>query len=229
MTFALVARCPDTGMFGVVLSSSAVVVASRCAWARAGVGAAATLHITDPRLGKLALDLMERGYDAPTARDMLVKAAGPHESWRQLALVDGAGRTATFTGSGTRAAAATVEGPGCAAAVNVGANEHVPQAMLDAFLAAPGEHLAERLMRALEAGLATGGEFMEERGAGLYVVDRVAWPVVDLRVDWHDRPIQELRRIWTDYRPIMASYVARALDPSTAPPIVIPGARRKGG
>jgi uncharacterized Ntn-hydrolase superfamily protein len=60
------------------------------------------------------------------------------------------------------------------------------------------------------------------------VVDRVAWPIVDLRVDWHDRPIRELRRIWTDYRPIMSSYVARALDPSTAPPIAIPGARRKG-
>jgi uncharacterized Ntn-hydrolase superfamily protein len=91
----------------------------------------------------------------------------------------------------------------------------------------PGEHLAERLMQALEAGLAAGGEFMEERGAGLKVSDRQVWPLVDLRVDWHDRPVAELRRIWTDYRPHMDSYVARALDPDTAPPIALKGAKRK--
>lgn len=229
MTFALVARCPNTGMFGVVLSSSAVVVASRCAWARAGVGAAATLHITDPRLGRLALDAMERGYDAPTTRDMAVAAAGRDAEWRQLALVDRTGRTATFTGARTGAVGVTAEGPGCAAAVNVGANDRVPQAMVDAFLKQPREHLAERLMQALESGLAAGGEFMEERGAGLYVVDRESWPLVDLRVDWHDKPIQDLRRIWTGYRPIMRSYVTRALDPNAAPPIAIPGAKRKAG
>jgi uncharacterized Ntn-hydrolase superfamily protein len=75
MTFALVARCPETRMFGVALSSSAIVVASRCAWARAGSGAVATLHITDPRLGSLGLELLEPDYPAETVRDMLVAAA----------------------------------------------------------------------------------------------------------------------------------------------------------
>jgi uncharacterized Ntn-hydrolase superfamily protein len=229
MTFSLVARCARTGMVGVALSSSAVVVASRCAWARAGAGAVATLHITDPRLGALGLDLLERGYDAPTARDALVAAAGRHAPWRQLAVIDRAGTTACFTGNRCGTVSATAEGGNCASGCNVVANERVPQAMVQAFeRSAPEAHLAERLMQALEAGLDAGGEFMEERAAGLKVADREVWPVVDLRVDWHARPVQELRRIWNDYQPHMPSYVARALDPDTAPPIVLQGARRKG-
>ncbi len=228
MTFSIVASCARTGMVGVALSSSAVVVASRCAWTRAGAGAVATLHITDPRLGALGLDLLERGCDAATTRDMLVVAAGAQAPWRQLAVVDRQGRAATFTGQRCGAVSLAVEGRDCASACNVVADERVPRAMVDAFERAPtDEHLAERLMRALEAGLAAGGEFMEERGAGLKVADRQVWPLVDLRVDWHDRPVAELRRIWTDYRPHMDSYVARALDPDNAPPIALRGARRK--
>ena len=228
MTFSVVGRCARTGMVGVALSSSAVVVASRCAWTRAGVGAVATLHITDPRLGALGLDLLERGYDAPTTRDALVAAAGAQAPWRQLAIIDRAGRTASFTGQRCGTVSATAEGKDCASGCNVVASERVPRAMVETFEKSPPEaHLAERLMLALEAGLAAGGEFMEERGAGLKVSDRQIWPLVDLRVDWHEQPVQELRRIWTDYRPHMDSYVARALDPDTAPPIVLRGARRK--
>lgn len=228
MTFSLVARCARTGMVGVVLSSSAVVVASRCAWARADAGAVATLHITDPRLGALGVDLLERGYDAEATRNALVAAAGPQAPWRQLAVVDRAGRTACFTGTRCGTVSATAEGGDCASGCNVVANERVPRAMVEAFeRSAVGAHLAERLMIALEAGIAAGGEFMEERAAGLKVYDREVWPLVDLRVDWHDRPVEELRRIWNNYQPHMLSYVARALDPDTAPPIVLPGARRK--
>lgn len=230
MTFSLVARCARTGMVGAALSSSAVVVASRCAWTRAGVGAVATLHITDPRLGALGLDLMERGYDAPAARDALVAIAGPQAPWRQLAIIDRNGRTASFTGARCGTVSLAIEGKDCAAGSNVVANEQVPRAMVESFeRSSAEEHLAERLMTALEAGLAAGGEFMEERGAGLKVSDRHVWPLVDLRVDWHQQPVAELRRIWNDYRPHMASYVARALDPDAAPPIVLQGARRKSG
>lgn len=229
MTFSLVARCPRTGMVGVALSSSAVVVASRCAWSRAKVGAVATLHITDPRLGRLGLDLLGAGYPAPAVRDMLVAAAGQHADWRQLAIVDTGGRTATFTGKLCRTHSVAAEGEGCASACNVVANERIPAAMIAGFMRNPGEHLAERLMQAVEAGLAAGGEFMEERGAGIHVSEQHAWPIVDLRVDWHDRPVQELRRIWDNYRPHMQSYVARAIDPSTAPPISLQGAKAKAG
>lgn len=96
-------------------------------------------------------------------------------------------------------------------------NTGVPQAMVAAFTASEGAPLAERLMQALEAGLEAGGEFDDERGAGLLVADRFDWPVVDLRVDWHDAPVAELRRLWTRYAPQQAAYVARALDAESAP------------
>jgi len=228
MTFSLVGRCTRTGMVGVALSSSAVVVASRCAWARAGIGAVATLHITDPRLGALGLDLMEQGYDAPTTRDALVAAAGADAPWRQLAVIDRSGGTACFTGARCGTVSDTAEGGNCASGCNVVANDRVPRAMVEAFAtSSPDTHLAERLLLALEAGLAAGGEIMEERAAGLKVADRQVWPLVDLRVDWHERPVAELRRIWTGYQPHMLSYVARALDPDSAPPIALPGAKRK--
>jgi uncharacterized Ntn-hydrolase superfamily protein len=89
--------------------------------------------------------------------------------------------------------------------------------MLDAFARAPNENLAERLLRGLEAGLEAGGETGDEHSAGLHVAQVYDWPVVDLRVDWHDQPIAELRRVWQLYAPQQAAYEARALSPSGAP------------
>ena len=89
--------------------------------------------------------------------------------------------------------------------------------MVDSFAKSKGEPLAERLLRALEAGLAQGGETMDEHAAGLHVADRYTWPVVDLRVDWHDEPIAELRRVWTVYAPQMEAYITRAVNPAAAP------------
>ncbi len=96
-------------------------------------------------------------------------------------------------------------------------NTGVPQAMVAAFTASAGAPLAERLVQALEAGLEAGGEFDDERGAGMLVADRFDWPVVDLRVDWHEEPVAELRRLWTRYAPQQAAYIARALDADSAP------------
>ena len=89
--------------------------------------------------------------------------------------------------------------------------------MIAASTEAAGEPLAERLMRALEAGLDAGGETGDEHAAGLHVADIYDWPVVDLRVDWHDEPIAELRRIWDLYAPQRAAYEARARAPGSAP------------
>ena len=89
--------------------------------------------------------------------------------------------------------------------------------MIAAFEKSSGETLAERLMRGLEAGLEAGGETGDEHAAGLHVADTYDWPVVDLRVDWHDEPIAELRRIWMLYAPQRAAYESRARAPGTAP------------
>ena len=88
--------------------------------------------------------------------------------------------------------------------------------MVQAFEQRPQDHLADRLLDALRAGAAAGGEEGPVRSCGLLVVDRVTWPVTDLRVDWHDDPVTELARLWAVWRPQEADYVQRALDPRRA-------------
>lgn len=226
MTFSLAGRCSETGMLGVVISSSSVNVGSRCPWARAGVGAIATQNVTDPRLGALGLDLLERGFDAETTVQLLT-GQRPHAEHRQLTVVDADGHTASFSGAKTLGRHTVASGRGCVAAGNLLSSERVPQAMVGAFEAAgAGAHLAERLVRALEAGLEAGGEEDTVHSAALYVVDRRVWPLVDLRVDWHDRdPIGTLRALWQRYEPEMLPYLTRALDPDEAPSYGVKGDR----
>ncbi len=223
MTFSLVGRCARTGMLGAVVGSSSPAVAARCAWARAGTGAACTQNITDPSLGKLLLDRLEEGLSSADAL-ATVCAGAPHAEYRQLTVVDAQGRTAIFSGRRTLGRHGSVEGDGCAAAGNLLSEDAVPQAMVEAFEDARDEHLGERLVAALAAGRDAGGEEGPVRSSGMLVVDRVSWPVTDLRVDWSETdPIAELAGLWTLWRPQAEEYVARALDPSSAPSFAVPG------
>jgi uncharacterized Ntn-hydrolase superfamily protein len=222
MTFSLAALCPDSGRFGIVVASSSPAVAARCAHARAGVGAAASQNITDPSLGPALLDLLASGLPAPEAL-MQLTAARPYAEFRQLTCVDAAGRVASHSGDRTLGRHAAAEGAGCVAAGNLLADEGVPEAMVDAFEDEEGEDLGERLISALVAGVAAGGEEGPVHSAGLLMVDAVAWPVADLRVDWHDEPIHELAGLWALWKPQLDAYVARALDPTHAPSYGVPG------
>jgi uncharacterized Ntn-hydrolase superfamily protein len=221
VTFSLAARCAASGRFGIVVTSSSPAVAARCAHARAGVGAAASQNVTDPSLGGLLLDLLASGLPAPEAMTQLVAAAA-HVEFRQLTCVDAAGRVAAYSGERTLGRHATAEGAECVAAGNLLADEGVPEAMVDGFEDAEGD-LGDRLVAALMAGLAAGGEEGPVRSAGMLVVDAVAWPVADLRVDWLDEPIHELAKLWLLWQPQLDAYVARALDPSQAPSYGVPG------
>lgn len=217
MTFSIIARCKETGRFGVAVSSSSICVASRCGrWARAGAGAVATQNITDPALGQLGLDLLGEGYGAQAVLRSLV-AARPFAEFRQLAVIDGNGATASYSGARTLGLYKEHQGSDCVASGNLLANEAVPAAMASAFEREPGRHLGERLLDALQSGLAAGGETAPVRSAGLYVVDRYVWPVIDLRVDWHAEPIAELARVFAEYFPQMNDYILRAVDPTQAP------------
>ena len=100
---------------------------------------------------------------------------------------------------------------------NLLASSDVPARMIAAYDEAAGANFAERLLQGLEAGLAAGGETGDEHAAGLHVAEIHDWPVVDLRVYWHDEPIAELRRIWELYAPQRAAYESRARAPGTAP------------
>ena len=222
MTFSIVSRCAGTGMFGVAVASSSPAVAARCAYARAGVGAVASQNITDPTLGPKTLDLMALGASAPEAMAVL-KATGAHIGYRQVLAVDAAGRTAIHSGANVLGTHAEASAGNVASGGNLLAGEGVPQAIVDGFLAASG-HLGDRLIAAMRAAVAAGGEEGPVHSAGLKLVDKVPWPVADLRVDWTEGcPIEALADLWDIYKPQLDAYVARALDPSTAPSYGVPG------
>ncbi|GGK55956.1 DUF1028 domain-containing protein [Amphritea balenae] len=221
MTFSVAGVCPDTGMVGCAITSSSICVASRCAFVRSGTGVALTQNITNPDLGPLALDLMNEKL-APAD---VMKALANEDSnvqWRQLGVLNLAGQSATFSGAEALGTFATAEGKNCIAMGNLLDNTAVPQAMIDSFENSSG-HLAERLLQALEAGLAAGGELGPIQSAGLLVAAEPNWPVVDLRVDWHIEPIHELRMVWSNYQPQMDAYITRAKDPANAESYGVPG------
>lgn len=219
MTFSLVGRCARTGMLGAVVTTSSISVGSRCSHARAGVGAALTQHRTDPRLGPLALDLLARGFTAGEAMAAIV-AATPHRQWRQLAIIDAQGRTATYSGASVRGEKGEAEGRDCAAIANIVRSPDIPRAMTAAFEASPDAPLARRLIDALAAGEAAGGEMQPVTSAALVVAHKESFAYVDLRVDDHREPIAELARLWAMYEPEADPYVVRAVDPerATRPP-----------
>ena len=222
MTFSLVARCAGTGMFGVAISSSSPAVAARCSYARAGVGAVASQNVTDPTLGPLALDLMEAGMSAPEAIAEVQKR-GRFIEYRQVLAVDGAGRTAIHSGPNSLGIWTQAQAENVASGGNLLANDGVPQAIVDAFLGAEG-HLGDRLIAAMRAGLAAGGEAGPVHSAGMKLVDKVAWPVADLRCDWTEAcPIEAVATAWEIYKPQLEAYVKRALDPRAAPSYGVPG------
>jgi uncharacterized Ntn-hydrolase superfamily protein len=216
MTFSLVARCTETGMFGLAISSSSPAVAARCAYARAGVGAAASQNVTDPSLGPLALDLMENGMSAVEAIER-VREQGKFIEYRQVLAVDKVGLTAIHSGPNSLGIWTQAQGADVASGGNMLANDSVPQAVVDGFLASSG-HLGDRLISALWAGLAAGGEAGPLHSAGMLLVDKVAWPVAELRCDWTKNcPIENIATAWDVYKPQLAAYVQRAIDPREAP------------
>jgi uncharacterized Ntn-hydrolase superfamily protein len=224
MTFSIAARCAETGMFGIAVSSSSPAVAARCAYARAGVGAFGTQNITDPRLGPMGLDLMQGGASAEQAIATL-KSMAPHIEFRQLIAVDAQGGTATHSGDRTLGTHATAQAHNVVAAGNLLRNLEVPAAMVAAFQRSDG-HLGDRLLTAMNAALVAGGEEGPVHSAGMVLVRDVPWPVADLRVDWTDNdPIAELRKLWEIYQPQLEAYVTRALNPTGAPSFGVPGDR----
>jgi len=174
MTFSLVARCADTGMFGVAVASSSPAVAARCAYTRAGVGAVASQNVTDPRLGPFALDLMQGGMDAASAIAG-VRDQAQHLAYRQVLAIDRHGATASHSGPKSLGIFSEASGRDVLAAGNLLANDAVPSAIVDGFERATG-HLGDRLMAAMQAGLAAGGEAGPIHSAGLQIADQQSWP-----------------------------------------------------
>lgn len=219
MTLSLTAG--QDGAFGIVISSSSPAVASRCAHLRPGVGASASQNVTNPALGPAVLNALAAGLSADDALDAAL-AEEPYPQFRQLTAVDAAGRAAVRTGERALGVFGQELGDGCVAAGNLLAGAEVLPAMVRGFERADGT-LEERLMQALETAAAAGGEAGPLRSAGLSVVEAASWRVTDLRVDDHDDPVGELRRLLELWLPQKQAYLTRAVLPDDAPSYGVPG------
>lgn len=198
-TFSIVARDPATGELGVAVQSHWFSVGPIVPWAEAGVGAVATQSFVDPSYGKLGLDLMRSGRTAPEALKGLL-AADEGREVRQVAMIDAQGRVDSWTGKNDIQAAGHHVGKDYSVQANLMLNDKVWPAMAAAFEATKGD-LAERMLAALDAAQAAGGDIRGRQSAALIVVTGKptgqSWKdrVFDLRVDDSAEPLQELRRL----------------------------------
>lgn len=227
MTFSIVARDERTGQFAVSVCSSSPSVAARCAYARAGVGAVTSQNVTDPRLGPQALDLLSSGSNAVETKNAISSNCDFRE-FRQLTVVDIHGNTAIWSGSKTLGVSAEAQAPNVCSAGNMLKDKKVPQTIVDSFVNSdPLKELGLRVIEAMEAGLAAGGEAGPVKSAGLILVDKESWPLADLRVDWtadnEEGPIKRLHDLWDVWAPQMHDYITRCLNPTGAPSYGVPG------
>jgi uncharacterized Ntn-hydrolase superfamily protein len=227
-TFSLAGRCARTGMAGVAIATSEMAVGSRCIHVAPNVGAIITQASTNPRLGHLGLNLLRAGYSAPRVLDEIA-ASDQFVERRQLGCVDMTGLAAARTGKENKPWAGHRVDRDVVVAANMVAGAGVADAMLAAFQAGAALPLWERLLRALEAGKAAGGQPNGETSSGLYVVDREPYAMVDLRVDLHPEPVAELRRLADAYFPLVAYYNLRPRDPNLPPAPEWLAAQRRGG
>jgi len=198
-TFSIVARDPATGELGVAVQSHWFSVGPIVPWAEAGVGAVATQSFVDPSYGKNGLELMRGGTSAPEAlKQLLAKDEG--REVRQVAMIDAQGRVNAWTGKNDIQAAGHIVGQNFSAQANLMLNNRVWPAMARAFETTKGD-LAERMLAALDAAQAVGGDIRGRQSAAIIVVTGkptgLAWKdrIFDLRVDDSPQPLVELRRL----------------------------------
>lgn len=203
-TYSIVARDPATGEMGVAVQSHWFSVGSVVSWAEPGVGAVATQSFVEVSYGPLGLKLMQAGKTAEQALAALL-AADPQREVRQVAMVDRHGNVATHTGANCISAAGHKTGEQYSVQANLMENDTVWAAMAEAYETAEGD-LAERLMVALEAAQAEGGDIRGRQSAAILIVPAAGegrpWreTTVDLRVEDHPRPLEELRRLLRVHR-----------------------------
>jgi uncharacterized Ntn-hydrolase superfamily protein len=198
MTFSIAARCPETGMVGVAVSTCLLCVGQLCPFVRAGVGAISTQSFVNPYLGLRGLDYLADGLSAGDVRDRLA-AEDEGRNLRQFTVVDSQGRSAAYSGVDCVSWFGDHIGDGYAVAGNMLTGADVIAEMAHAYETSTGEPFGERLVKALEAGQAAGGDKRGRQSAALKVADTEDYPLIDIRVDDNPDPVPELRRIWGLY------------------------------
>ncbi|MUV36615.1 hypothetical protein JNUCC1_00418 [Lentibacillus sp. JNUCC-1] len=200
MTFSIAGYDPETGELGVAVQSKFLGVGSVVPWAKSGVGAVATQSYANPAYGPMGLDLLEQDKSAQETIDILT-SQDEGRAYRQVGIVDSNGNAATFTGEHCYNWAGGRTGKHYAAQGNILVDENTVDKMAETFERTSGS-LADRLLAALAAGQEAGGDKRGQQSAALYVVKKhggylgVNDHYIDLRVDDHSEPINELQRIY---------------------------------
>jgi uncharacterized Ntn-hydrolase superfamily protein len=200
-TYSICACDLEAGRWGVATQSKFLAVGSIVPWAEARVGAIATQSYANPRYGPEGLDLLREGMSAGDVVERLT-SADPDRSLRQLGVVDGQGRAATYTGEGCHAWAGGRTGEGYAAQGNILVSGETVAALAETFEATAAKTLAERLLDCLDAAESAGGDSRGRQSAAVLVVEQdggyagLCDTLVDLRVDDHSDPLAELRRLY---------------------------------
>jgi len=215
MTFSVVARCPRTGKLGACQTTGTPAVGARCLQIVPGHRAVLVQASIDYRLVARAAHLIGEGLPAQQVMERL-EPEDPQIDWRQVAVVT-ARDQALLAGSKARGYAGIVEGDGFIAAGNMVAGAQVVARMAEAFAAAESKELEERLVRAVEAGRDAGDQPTGQNSAVLTVYTEEPLPIVDLRVDMHPEPVDELRRIFGWHKPLIPYYIRRNADPTVPP------------
>ena len=212
MTWSIVAR-DGSGALGVAIASRFFAVGALCAYGRSGVGALATQALCNPRYGPLGLELLAQGK-TPDEIVAVLTAADAGRDQRQLHLIDASGRNAAYTGAACIDWCGHALRDGFSVAGNMLAGPQVLDATIAAYESGRKLEFAGRLIEALAAGEAAGGDKRGKQAAALLVYAGEDYPLLDLRVDDHDAPIAELRRLYRKslerYQPFVSCLPSRA-------------------
>jgi uncharacterized Ntn-hydrolase superfamily protein len=193
MTWSIVARDRETGLFGLAIASRFFAVGALCPWAEGGVGAVCTQAMVNPILGPRSLALLRESLNAPDVRDILI-AGDEGRAQRQLHLIDAAGRTAAHTGESCIDWCGHLAADGISVAGNMLAGPDVVAETVAAYEANLKQPIVERLIAAMKAGEAAGGDKRGKQSAALLIQGDEAYPRLSLRVDDHRDPLAELAR-----------------------------------
>ncbi|MGH8617333.1 MAG: DUF1028 domain-containing protein [Burkholderiales bacterium] len=212
MTFAIAGRCARTGRLGVAISTNPIGVGARCPFIAPHAGIVVTMARTDPRLGPFGLNLLRQGHAAPAVLAQIA-ASDPGIEHRQVCVIDRDGHSAARTGAHNKVWSGAVTQKNLVSMGNYLTSPKTADAMAESWAKTDSLDLDERLLLALEAGRDAGGQVGGQHSAGLLVYDWDVHAYVDLRVDYHDEPIGELRRIYDVHRPLIPYYYGRPGNP----------------
>lgn len=196
MTFSITARCEKTNQLGVAVSTKLPAVGTLCPFAKAGYGAIATQSFVNPYIGINGLRYLEEKQNASDVLDKVL-AEDPDPEMRQVSIVDSSGQAVAFSGNKCDGWYGHLTGDNYAVAGNMLVGEETITEMVKTFKNTSDLSLSERLLQSLEAGQAAGGDKRGRQSAALLVVDKEEYPLFDLRVDEHQNPVEELRRVYT--------------------------------